>query len=185
MRFTPRVVSIALLCIRAANATSPVQAVDKQNQVTYHGLRRNDVEVFLGIPYGQNTGGENRFKPPKLSVPARGSTVTATAYGPACPQPLGQLGLPIALGNITEISEDCLNLNVARPKATRAGDRLPVMVYIHGGGFWFGSNAEPTTSPDGLVLESVRSGLPVIHVAMNYRLGGEPSILPFAVVRPV
>ncbi|CAO2651475.1 Nn.00g040450.m01.CDS01 [Neocucurbitaria sp. VM-36] len=45
------------------------------------------------------------------------------------------------------------------------------MVWIHGGSFWGGSNVEPTTAPDGLVRQSVENGLPIIHVAMNYRLG--------------
>jgi carboxylesterase type B len=45
------------------------------------------------------------------------------------------------------------------------------MVWIHGGGFWNGQNREITTSPDGLVRESIENGLPVISVAINYRLG--------------
>lgn len=45
------------------------------------------------------------------------------------------------------------------------------MVFIHGGDFWAGSNHEPTILPDGLILESERNGLPVVHVSMNYRLG--------------
>ena len=45
------------------------------------------------------------------------------------------------------------------------------MVYIHGGSFWAGNNHDPTILPDGMILESVRNGLPVIQVAMNYRLG--------------
>ncbi|PHH91910.1 hypothetical protein CDD83_9777 [Cordyceps sp. RAO-2017] len=45
------------------------------------------------------------------------------------------------------------------------------MVFIHGGSFWTGQNQEITIAPDGMVLEAVQNGLPVIHVAMNYRLG--------------
>lgn len=45
------------------------------------------------------------------------------------------------------------------------------MVFIHGGSFWGGSNEEITIAPDGMILESEKNGLPVIHVAMNYRLG--------------
>ncbi|KAF1934576.1 alpha/beta-hydrolase, partial [Clathrospora elynae] len=69
--------------------------------------------------------------------------------------------------------EDCLNLNVARPKAAdRQGKgKLPVLVWIHGGSFWWASNTEPTTAPDGLIKQSVENGDPIMHVAMNYRLG--------------
>ncbi|KAK4246132.1 Carboxylesterase [Corynascus novoguineensis] len=152
-------------------ATASPRVVDGEHFISYHGLDRNGVEVFLGIPYAQDTGGANRFKPPRKHVPVPGTSVNATSYGPSCPQPLGQWAPPITLANITQVSEDCLNLNVARPRGTAATDRLPVMVYIHGGGFWAGDKQDPTILPDALVLQSVRNGLPVLHVAMNYRLG--------------
>lgn len=147
-------------------------ALDTVNNVTYRGLHRNGIEVFLSIPYGQDTGGEHRFKPPRPSTPQKGSQVIAQSYGPSCPQPLGdELGAPLVLGNVTDTSEDCLNLNIARPRGTVAGDKLPVMVWIHGGSFWSGQNSEITVAPDGLISESVKNGLPIIHVALNYRLG--------------
>ena len=145
--------------------------VTDSRHVTYQGLERAGVEVFLNIPYAQDTGGENRFKPPKPHVPCPGSIINATAYGPACPQPLGNSILPLALSNVTEISEDCLNLNIARPLGSKPGDNLPVLVYIYGGSLWLGMNAEITVRPDGMILESQQNNLPVIHVAMNYRLG--------------
>lgn len=164
-------VLVGAASLLAASVAASPTVVDKQHQVTYRGLERNGIEAFLNVPYGQNTGGSNRFKPPKPYVAKRGSTIDARAYGPACPQALGEWVLPIALSNVTEISEDCLNLNVARPKGTCSNDRLPVMVYIHGGSFWAGQNSELNIRPDGMVLESTASGLPIIHVAMNYRLG--------------
>ncbi|AEO57294.1 hypothetical protein MYCTH_2303271 [Thermothelomyces thermophilus ATCC 42464] len=164
-----RYLSIALPCLGAANARPRV--FDSKHHVSYHGLDRNGIEVFLGIPYGQDTSGANRFKPPRRHVPLPGTEIEATSYGPSCPQQFGQWAVPISLGNITDVSEDCLRLNVARPRGTHPWDRLPVMVYIHGGSFWAGNNHDPTILPDGLVLESVWNGLPVIHVAMNYRLG--------------
>ena len=155
-------------------ATRPTPRVyDSGNDVTYEGFVRNDIEVFLNIPYGQDTSGENRFKPPRPHVPVAGSTVDAQSNGPSCPQPLGAGSAPLALTPITEVSEDCLNLNIGRPRGTEEGEGLPVMVWIHGGGFWNGGNHEITTAPDGLVRESVENGLPVIHVAINYRLGCE------------
>ncbi|KAL7950437.1 Alpha/Beta hydrolase protein [Trichoderma barbatum] len=77
----------------------------------------------------------------------------------------------MSLTNVTYISEDCLNLNIVRPKGTKPNALLPVMVYIHGGSFWAGQNSEITTAPDGLILESVKNELPIMHVSMNYRLG--------------
>ncbi|KAF2191569.1 putative lipase [Zopfia rhizophila CBS 207.26] len=159
-------------------ATSLVPAIaskslvaNVEDDVKYVGFERNGVEVFLNIQYGQDTGGANRFKPPKLFARTPGTTYDATKPGHPCPQQLGQWLPPLMLGNTTDISEDCLNLNLVRPKDCHKDAKLPVMVWIHGGSFWTGSNTEPTTEPDGLVLESVKNGLPVIHVAMNYRLG--------------
>lgn len=164
--------SLVASFIGAVTATAGApQVSDTSCSVKYQGIERNGVELFLGIPYAQDTSGENRFKPPRPYVPAPGSTVDATKPGYACPQPLGQIVAPLALGNITHVSENCLNLNVARPKLHGLHHKLPVMVWIHGGGFWGGSNTEPTTAPDGLVRQSVKNGLPIIHVAVNYRLG--------------
>lgn len=147
--------------------------VDSRSNVTYHGLSRNGIDIFLGIPYGQDTGGPNRFKPPKPTTPKQGTIINAQSYGSACPQPLGPgLTPPLTLTNVTSISEDCLNLDVARPSGVCAGSKLPVMIFIHGGSFWSGQTAEITTAPDGLILESIANGLRVIHVVMNYRLGG-------------
>ena len=170
-----------LLLLPCGLAGSSPRARDTKNDVTYEGLARNDIELFLNIPYGQDTSGEHRFKPPRLHVPEAGSVVKAQSYGPACPQPLGNSS-PLVLGNITEVSEDCLNLVVARPKGVGARDRLPVMVWIHGGGFWSGSNNEPSTAPDGLIQESVKNGLPVLYVAINYRLGCKNLVEQFSLL---
>ena len=61
----------AILCVvAAAIATAPL-AYQPSNNVTYRGFLRNGVEVFLGIPYAQDTAGANRFKPPQpFSFPA-------------------------------------------------------------------------------------------------------------------
>lgn len=146
-------------------------ACNDVTSVTFNGLYKDQVEAFLGIPYAQDTGGQHRFKPPRPYSFDNGSSISAQSPGPACPQELGAQTLPLYLGNITEISEDCLRLNVNRPNGTNAGDKLPVMVYIHGGSFYSSSKDDPTAQPGGLILESVENGHPVIHVAMNYRLG--------------
>lgn len=188
-------VGALLLNAAAPSATAAASAsptvYDATKNVTYEGLGRNGIEVFLGIPYGQDTGGANRFRPPVSYVPASGSAIDAQSYGPACPQAIAESAFPFALTDVTEISEDCLHLNIARPKQavggcghheqwrdTGSSKGLPVMVYIHGGSFFYGQNAELVIAPDGLVLESVENETPVIHVAMNYRLGGKPEGVP-------
>lgn len=168
---SPSLFGVLLLCGSAIATPSYPLVVDTTKNVKYQGLSRNGIEVFLNIPYGQDTGGANRFKPPRAAVPKPGSTIVAQSYGPACPQALGEGFPPLTLSNVTKISEDCLNLNVARPSNLSTEARLPVLIYIHGGSFWSGQNSELTTAPDGMILESVANGLPVIHVGMNYRLG--------------
>lgn len=168
---------IAASVIPTACLASQLLAVDGLKGVTYRGLERNGIEVFLNIPYGQDTGGPSRFSPPRAQVLPRGTIVDATEYGPACPQALGPWVIPLSLTNVTEMSENCLNLSVARPKGACKGHGLPVMVFIHGGSFWARQNQEATISPDGMVLESVKNGLPVIHVAMNYRLGSRSPLV--------
>lgn len=162
--------SFILSCLASCVLAAPT-VVDSRNHVTYHGIVRNGLDVFLNIKYGEDTSGENRFKPPRAHKPATGSTVEATSYGPACPQPPNSFAPPLTLTNITVTSEDCLNLNIVRPNDTQPASKLPVLVFIHGGSFWTGSNQEITTTPDGLVIQSVNAKIPIIHVAMNYRLG--------------
>lgn len=104
--------------------------------VVYEGIYKDEVETFLGIRYAQDTGGENRFRPPQSYLPQPGCVIQADDAGPACPQQRGDEAVyPLYLGNITEISEDCLRLNIARPNGTTASSKLPVMVFIHGGEF--------------------------------------------------
>jgi carboxylesterase type B len=162
-----------LLAFAAAITVSIGAVIANEPAATtrYNGLVEDGIDIFLGIRYGQDTGGVNRFKPPRPYAPALDyGRIDATKPGPACPQALGQLSPPLALLNVTEVSEDCLNLNIARPQLDGA-ELLPVMLWIHGGSFWFGSKDEPTTAGTGLVKQSVENGTPVIHVAINYRLG--------------
>ncbi|KAJ4151434.1 hypothetical protein LMH87_012135 [Akanthomyces muscarius] len=152
-----------LLAAATAAAATPAPApAATVNTTTYTGLARNGVDVFLGIRYGQDTSGAQRFRPPRAyAPPANAAVVAATDGGPACAQ---------ADSDGAAISEDCLRLNVVRPKGSHPGSRHAVMVFIHGGGFWEGAKDEVLYEPDGAVLESVRSGQPIVHVAINYRL---------------
>jgi para-nitrobenzyl esterase len=131
------------------------------------GTSRDGVQVFLGIPYGGDTGGANRFKPPPPVVPWAGVR-TATAYGPSAWQPSapGASEMLKTFGGITEPSmgEDCLVLNVWAPSTQGAG--RPVLVWFHGGGHTSGSGSWPAY--DGAAL--ARQGDAVV-ITVNHRLG--------------
>lgn len=70
---------------------------------------------------------------------------------------------------ISNTGEDCLNLAISRPAGTHAGDGLPVLVWIYGGGFEFGSTT--IYDPTSLINSSVSMGMPILYVAMNFRSG--------------
>ncbi|MFF5359891.1 carboxylesterase/lipase family protein [Streptomyces scabiei] len=125
------------------------------------GLRAcADVVAVFGIPYAAPPFGVNRFREP---VPAAEWTGVrdCTAFGPIAPQSARLPGAPVWSPG----DEDILTVNVWTPAAEGGG--LPVLVWIHGGAYTFGSSAQPDF--DGTAL--ARSGLVV--VTLNYRLGFE------------
>ena len=126
--------ALALLWATITQATPTATNVHNKG-VTYQGIYANEVEGFLQIYYGESTAGNNRFRPPVPYTPTANSTIYATAAGPACPQRTvhGQPNPFNAYVLVTEVSENCLALNVWRPNGTKAGDDLPVLLYIHGG----------------------------------------------------
>jgi para-nitrobenzyl esterase len=118
------------------------------------------VIAYLGIPYAAPPVGPLRWRPPQPG--ARWTAVrTANEYGGPCPQARWAGPSP----NLTRMSEDCLTLNVWVPRH-RPGERLPVMVLIHGGGFFVGSSADGEPSN-----EVALAAQGVIVASMNYRLG--------------
>ncbi|KAF2126924.1 alpha/beta-hydrolase [Dothidotthia symphoricarpi CBS 119687] len=151
-------------------------------QATVAGKSLLNVETFNGIPYAQPPVGQLRLKPPQPLTSALGS-IDGTGIPTACPQlyfsvdesnfPGNTLGLLLntpLFQTVTNQGEDCLTVNVQRPAGTKADAKLPVLLWVLGGGFELGS----TSMYDGtsLVLESVAQGKPVIFVAVNYRVGG-------------
>jgi para-nitrobenzyl esterase len=132
------------------------------------GEDTDGVSRFLGIPYAAAPAGERRFAPPAAAEPWTG-TRNATVFGATAPQP----ALHPAHANLAPLigpgwvpgDGDYLNLNVWTPDPGTRG--LPVMVYLHGGGFILGSGAAPAF--DGTAF--ARDG--VVLVTVNYRLGAE------------
>ena len=123
------------------------------------GTTADGVTSFKGIPFAAPPVGDLRWKSP-APVAAWGEPRAATAYGPDCMQN----PLPGIQAGSRPMSEDCLTLNVWTPKAAK-GVKLPVMVWIHGGGFVGGSGTLPET--DGGLLAK----RDVVVVSFNYRLG--------------
>ncbi|CAJ2500562.1 Uu.00g034150.m01.CDS01 [Anthostomella pinea] len=138
------------------------------SKVTYQGMTKGTVEHFLNIRYAHDTSGLRRFAPPEPYTPPEGSEIAATEAGPACPQT--QTALPPFFDETPWISEDCLNLRISRPAGTSAGDKLPVVVWVQGGGVVKGSAYDSHSEPDNLIALSEELKKPVIYVTFNYRL---------------
>ncbi|XP_010205150.2 carboxylesterase 5A [Colius striatus] len=125
------------------------------------------VNVFLGIPFAKAPVGALRFSPPESPEPWN-DLRDATSYPPLCPQDLSML--KIAEKNFKEkhpqfrTSEDCLYLNVYSPAGSNKENKLPVMVWIHGGSFIFGG----ASRYDGSALSAYEN---IVVVIIQYRLG--------------
>lgn len=119
------------------------------------GQREDGLRKYLGVPYAAPPVGELRWAPPQPVTPWTAPR-SAAAFGRVCSQPIPDAE--------RTTSEDCLFLNVWTP-ATGPRERLPVMVWIHGGGFQFGSASSPEY--DGAAL--AKQG--VVVASLNYRLG--------------
>jgi len=130
------------------------------------GTTVNGIRTFKGVPYGASTEGVNRFMPPRK--PAAWAGVRDTlSLGPSSPQLPGFKTPEIQMmQNLTSnpSSEDCLVLNVWTPGTDNA--KRPVMFWLHGGGFQFGSGGQPFY--DGANL--ARRG-DVVTITINHRLG--------------
>ncbi|KAL0468467.1 sterol esterase [Neurospora intermedia] len=182
--------SLALLGrVSAAPAEPPTQVLDKRaaptvttSTGTIVGANGILTEAFNGIPYALPPTGNLRLKPPVRLKSSLG-VFDASGIGPACPQFLADTSsnefLPQVIDKIVNtqlfktilnVKEDCLTISVTRPKGTKAGDKLPVLFWIFGGGFELGSASMYDGAP--LVTNAINMGKPYVYVAVNYRVGG-------------
>ena len=142
-----------------AQAEAPAAAAGpaaKIKQGALRGATVEGVETFLGIPYAAPPVGDLRWRPPAAAAGWSGQR-DATKAGASCQ--------PARDGTAVE---DCLFVNVARPAGAMPGAKLPVLVWIHGGGFTIGSStAAFGAETDG--IQFAKDG--VITVSLSYRLG--------------
>jgi carboxylesterase type B len=157
------------LLITATNAASlapragPPTANVKNG--TYTGITANNVDMFLGMPFAQPPLDDLRFNLPMSLNTTWKNSRNATQYGYEC---YGYGSDQWVLGNI--VSEDCLTLNVVRPSGYGPDAKLPVGVWIHGGGFTEGGGRDPRYNLTKIVANSVTQKQPIIGVSINYRL---------------
>lgn len=122
------------------------------------------LEAFLGIPYAQSTAGANRFRAPvPLAIDPRGAggPIPATQLGQRCPG--------AAFNPFVPEGEDCLNLNVYRPaspSSSALASPLPVVIYVHSGGFNNGMGVERD-----MASFVAYAPVAVVAVSFNYRVG--------------
>ena len=130
---------------------------------TVLGLSEGNLDVYRGIPYAAPPVGDLRFRPPHQPQRWDG-LLAADKFGPACIQPVrgAASGSIYANPAMTELSEDCLSLNIWAPEGAA---RAPVLVWIHGGALRTGSSSEAMYDGSGL------AGQGLVVVSINYRVG--------------
>jgi len=166
-----------------AKQTSPVKIRTGTLTGTYD--KQGEIAIFKGIPYAAPPVGPLRWKPPQPALPWSG-TLRAEKAGPSAyqlktddAQPAfdafieGQgwgrlktsaMKLMLRVAPSPKESEDCLTLNVRTPSLDKRA-KLPVMVWIHGGGHFMGSGEDPMTDSTALARRGA------VTVTINYRLG--------------
>lgn len=156
------VLALILNCSLHAQQTGVTTSPEVRTSAgVVRGISEDGVEVFKGIPYAAPPVGEFRWRPPQPVVAWKGER-DASKFGANC----AQAGWGAAPGTIAEgSSEDCLYLNLWLPAGTKPNAKLPVMVWIHGGGFTGGAGSQRGDEGN----QFARQG--VILMTFNYRLG--------------
>ncbi|WP_206241143.1 carboxylesterase/lipase family protein [Novosphingobium terrae] len=156
--------SLCLTSLAAAMIPCSAMAADTPVSVTVEtgalkGAIADGVASWKGIPFAAPPVGALRWRAPQPAAPWQGER-DATAYGHDCMQvPFPSDAAPLG----TPPAEDCLYANVWRP--AKAGGKLPVMVWIYGGGFVNGGASPPTYSGAELAKKGV------LFFSFNYRVG--------------
>ena len=149
------------LALAVAGYSDSLKVKTAEGVVRGKTIDSGKVRVFLGLPYAAAPVGELRWKAPAAPVKWKGVR-DGTQYGARCMQ--AHVFDDMVFQDAGP-SEDCLFANVFTPKEASAKHKLPVMVWIHGGGFSTGAGSEPRHT--GAVLPEHG----VVLVTINYRLG--------------
>ncbi|KAM3075159.1 hypothetical protein ACMFMG_007388 [Clarireedia jacksonii] len=151
---------------RQANSATSSPTVQVLNG-TYYGnfLPTYNQDAFLGIPFAQPPIGDLRFRQAQSLNTTWTEPKNATEYSPEC---IGYGSDDWVLGNI--VSENCLTLNVIRPSGISSDAKLPVAVWIHGGGNYQGGGRDPRYNLSFIVEQSVYARSPIVAISIQYRL---------------
>ncbi|KAF2271055.1 alpha/beta-hydrolase [Lojkania enalia] len=158
------VASTIWLFVTSAVADPRVTILNGTYEGVHHPIFNQD--IFLGIPYAQDTGGQNRFRVPQALNETWHGTRSAKQYGHACPDFTPEDDA------IYGMSENCLSINVVKPTELKEGEKVPVVVWIHGGSYQVGTTGLPYYNLTYLVQRSVEIGKPIVATSINYRKGG-------------
>lgn len=155
------VVAGLLMAVSGFSYADSLAVKIEQGKVQGKTINEGKVRAFLGIPYAAPPVGELRWKAPEPPSRWKG-TRDASSYGARCMQ--GEVYDDMVFQD-SGPSEDCLFLNVYTPADATESSKLPVMFWIHGGGYTGGASSEPRHNGDFLPLKGV------VLVTINYRLG--------------
>ena len=162
MRLTCALMAAGLaLGLSAKASADSLTAETAQGKVRGKTINGGKVKAFLGLPYAAAPVGNRRWKAPQPPPRWKGER-DATDFGARCAQ--NRVWDDIIFQDAGP-SEDCLFLNVYAPADGNAKSKLPVMFWIHGGGYAAGSSSEPRHNGDFLPTKGV------VLVTVNYRLG--------------
>ena len=152
--------AVLLIIVPATSAIALAQSPTTSTESgVISGIREGGLHIYKGVPFAAPPVGDLRWRPPAPVTPWTG-TRKAEAFAPACMQ----TGVSMPGETPPSVSEDCLYLNIWTPAKSAQG-RLPVIVWIYGGGYINGSASMPLYWGDQLAHKGV------IVVTIGYRLG--------------
>ncbi|KAI4623046.1 uncharacterized protein J4E87_006139 [Alternaria ethzedia] len=127
-------------------------------------LQEFDQDLFLGVKYAPKPV---RFAPAQLAPDSPTTYHNVTQYGIDCTGYGGDTNTLVA-ANWTKLGEDCLHLNIVKPRTNETN--LPILLWIYGGGWQQGATSDPRYNMSYIVQQSVLNNKPVIGISINYRM---------------